>query len=76
MKVDQAGNLCCGGPGGLWIFDWHAKHLGTIIHGDAQTNNVCFGGDEWKTLYLVSWIGLHAIDLLVAGVALPPRRRV
>jgi gluconolactonase len=75
MKVDQAGNLYCGGPGGLWIFDKHAKHLGTVVHGDSQTNNICFGGNDWKTLYFVSWVGLHAIDLLTPGIPLPPRRR-
>lgn len=72
MKVDQAGNLYCGGPGGLWVFDEDATHLGTIVHGDAQTNNLCFGGEDGKTLFFVSWVGLHAIDLLVAGVPLPP----
>ena len=75
MKVDQAGNLYCGGPGGLWIFDRHATHLGTIVHGDSQTNNLCFGGDDWQTLYFMSWVGLHAIDLLTPGIPLPPRRR-
>lgn len=75
MKVDQAGNVYCGGPGGLWIFDRGGKHLGTVVHGDAQTNNLCFGGDDGRTLYVVSWVGLHAIDVLTPGVPLPPRPR-
>ena len=75
MKVDQAGNLYCGGPGGLWIFNKHAKHLGTVVHGDSMTNNLCFGGDDWKTLYIVSWVGLHSIDLLAPGIPLPSVRR-
>jgi len=39
MKVDVAGNVYCTGPGGIWIFDPHGIHLGTIATG-AQTTNV------------------------------------
>jgi len=75
MKVDQAGNVYCGGSGGIWIFDKTGQHLGVIAHGDTQTNNLCFGGPDWKTLYFVSWVGLHSIQLRTPGVPLPPRPR-
>lgn len=68
MKVDEAGNVYCGGPGGLWVFDPAGKHLGTIRHGACQTNNLCFGGDDWRTLFLCSWTTLHSVPLLVPGV--------
>ncbi|MGE0384177.1 MAG: SMP-30/gluconolactonase/LRE family protein [Gammaproteobacteria bacterium] len=74
MKVDRAGNVYCGGAGGLWIFDRHARHLGIVVHGDTQTNNLCFGGPDWKTLYFVSWVGLHSIELRTPGIPLPPKR--
>ena len=51
MKVDVEGNLYCGGSGGLWILNPSGTHLGTIVHGAAQTNNLAFGGPEWKTLF-------------------------
>lgn len=75
MKVDQAGNVYCGGSGGIWIFDKTGKHLGVIAHGDTQTNNLCFGGPDWKTLYFVSWVGLHSVQLRTPGIPLPPRPR-
>ena len=68
MKLDIAGNVYCGGPGGLWIFDPAGKHLGTIRHGACQTNNLCFGGDDWRTLFLCSWITLHSVPVLIPGV--------
>lgn len=68
MKLDIAGNVYCGGPGGLWIFDPAGKHLGTIRHGACQTNNLCFGGDDWRTLFLCSWITLHSVPTLIPGV--------
>ncbi|MET0182546.1 MAG: SMP-30/gluconolactonase/LRE family protein, partial [Caulobacterales bacterium] len=75
MKVDQAGNVYCGGAGGIWIFDKNGKHLGIVDHGDTQTNNLCFGGADMKTLYFVSWIGFHSIQLQTPGIPLPPHPR-
>ena len=54
MKVDTAGNVYCGGAGGLWILDPQGKKLGRIIHGQPATTNMGFGGDDWKTLYFTS----------------------
>ena len=56
MKVDVEGNLYCGGSGGLWILNPSGAHLGTIVHGAAQTTNLAFGGPDWKTLFFVSWV--------------------
>ena len=69
MKVDSAGNVYCGGPHGLWIIDPEGTHLGTLRHGATQTNNLCFGDDDWRTLYWVSWSALYRIRLQVPGVA-------
>src|SRR5438270_3429786 len=49
MKVDTAGNVYCGGSGGLYILDAKGKKLGRIVHGFNNTANVAFGGDDWKT---------------------------
>lgn len=68
MKLDLAGNVYCGGPRGLWVFDPGGKHLGTIVHGATQTNNLCFGGSDWQTLFFCSWMSLHSVSLLIPGV--------
>ena len=67
ISVDIEGNIYMGGAGGLWILDPSGKHLGTIVHGGAQTNNMTFGGSDHKMLYIVSWVALTAVPLKVAG---------
>jgi len=74
MKVDVAGNVYCGGSGGLWILDSSGKHLGTVVHGHTQTNNLCFGGPDWKTLFFVSWTSVHCVPVLTPGLPIPARK--
>ena len=68
MKLDLAGNIYCGGPGGLWVIDPDGKHLGTIAHGATQTNNLIFGGQDLKDLFFCSWLSMHSIRTLIPGI--------
>src|SRR6266581_298087 len=71
MKVDLAGNVYCGGSGGLFILNAQGKKLGRIVHGHPATTNIAFGGDDWKTLYFTSRSSLFSVNLKVAGVPVP-----
>jgi gluconolactonase len=71
MKVDSAGNVFCGGAGGLYIFDSMGKKLGRIVHGYANTANIAFGGDDWKTVYFCTRTSLGSFRVKVAGVPVP-----
>jgi gluconolactonase len=71
MKVDSAGNVYCGGAGGIWIMDPHGKKLGRIVHGHNATTNIAFGGDDWKTLYFTSREHLGAVTVKIPGVPVP-----
>jgi gluconolactonase len=71
MKVDAAGNVYCGGAGGLYILNAQGKKLGRIVHGHPATTNIAFGGDDWKTLYFTSRSSLFSVNLKVAGVPVP-----
>jgi gluconolactonase len=71
MKVDSAGNVYCGGSGGIWILDPKGKKLGRIIHGQPQTTNIDFGGPDWKTLYFTNWNFLDSVNLRIAGMPVP-----
>jgi gluconolactonase len=71
MKVDSAGNVYCGGSGGLWILDSHGRKLGRIVHGQPQTTNIAFGGPDWKTLYFTNWNFLGSVNLRIAGMPVP-----
>ena len=71
MKVDVEGNVYCGGSGGLWIMDSSGKKLGCVVHGAAATTNLCFGGDDWKTLYFTSRNHLGSVPVNIAGIPVP-----
>ncbi|HMH17318.1 MAG TPA: SMP-30/gluconolactonase/LRE family protein [Burkholderiales bacterium] len=75
MKVDVAGNVYCGGAGGIYILDPHGKALGRIVHGHSTTTNMAFGGNDWQTLYFTSSSHLGAVRLKIAGIPVPTRKK-
>ena len=72
MKVDVEGNVYCTGPGRIWIIDTSGKHLGTILTG-AQTTNIGWGGEDWKTLFFTTRHTLGRIELKVPGIPVPAK---
>ena len=74
IKVDAEGNVYSGGSGGLYIIDPKGKKLGRIVHGQAATTNVAFGGDDWKTLYFTTASTLFSVNVKIAGVPVPAKR--
>ena len=75
MKLDVAGNIYCGGAGGIWILDPQGKKLGRIVHGHPATTNLAFGGDDWKTLYFTSRTHLGSVNVKIAGLPTPTPRK-
>jgi gluconolactonase len=75
MKVDTAGNIYCGGSGGIDILDPNGKKLGRIVHGRPETTNIAFGGEDWKTLYFTNWNYLGAVNLKIPGLPVPTPKR-
>jgi len=75
MKVDVAGNVYCGGSGGIWIMDPQGKKLGRIVHGHPATTNIAFGGDDWKTLYFTSRTHLGSVNVKIAGIPVPTSKK-
>jgi gluconolactonase len=75
MKVDQEGNVYCGGAGGLWIMDKNGKKLGRVVHGAPATTNLAFGGSDWKTLYFTSRNHLGAVNVKIPGIPAPVSRK-
>jgi gluconolactonase len=75
LKVDGAGNVYCGGSGGIYILDPKGKRLGRIVHGRSETTNIAFGGDDWKTLYFTNWNYLGAVKLKIAGIPVPVSKK-
>ena len=75
MKVDVQGNVYTGGAGGLYILDKTGKKLGRIVHGQPATTNVAFGGDDWKTLYFTTRSTLFSVNVKIAGVPVPVKKK-
>ena len=71
MKVDTAGNIYCGGSGGIYVLDSKGKKLGRIVHGENATTNIGFGGDDWKTLFFTTRSTVGSVNLKVPGIPVP-----
>src|SRR3954454_14023419 len=74
MKVDTAGNIYCGGAGGIWILDPSGKKLGRIVHGQPATTNIGFGGSDRKTLYFTSRTHLGSVNVKIPGISVPVQK--
>jgi len=70
LKVDRVGNVYCTGPGGIWMFDPHGEHLGTISV-PRKTTNLAWGDRDWKTLYVTCFDGLYKTRLSTPGIPIP-----
>ena len=75
MKVDVAGNVYCGGAGGIYVMDSKGKKLGRIVHGQPATTNVAFGGDDWKTLFFTSRTMIGSFNVKTPGMPVPAVRK-
>ncbi len=75
MKVDTQGNVYCGGSGGIWVMDPSGAPLGIIVHGEASTTNMAFGGDDWKTLYYTTRHTFGSLPVNIAGIPVPAGRQ-
>ncbi|MBM3777316.1 MAG: SMP-30/gluconolactonase/LRE family protein [Acidimicrobiia bacterium] len=65
IKVDRAGNVWFGGPGGLWIVSPAGTHLGTILN--ERNVNMAFGDADGRGLYVTTFTGLVKIRLQQAA---------
>jgi gluconolactonase len=71
MKVDIEGNVYCTGPGGIWIINSSGQHLGTVLIGDRSATNLCFGGDDWSTVFVTTYSEIGRFQVKIPGVPVP-----
>ncbi len=67
MRVDKAGRVYLGLPGGVWVLSPDGTHLGTIAVPD-RVSNLAFGDADGKTLYMMNHTTLYKIRLNVEGL--------
>jgi len=70
MKCDERGTLYSTGPGGIWAIDPDGEHLGTIETPEAASN-LCFGGSDWRTLYITASRSVYRVPMKVRGAPVP-----
>ncbi len=70
MKCDERGNIWVSGPGGIWVISAAGEHLG-VIGVPENTGNLCWGGPDWRTLYIPSSTSLYGIRTEVGPPPLP-----
>jgi len=68
MKVDQAGNIYCCGPGGVHLFDSVGNALG-VIHLPEPAANFVFGDEDLCSLYITASTSLYRIRVKMPGYA-------
>jgi gluconolactonase len=66
MKVDQEGNIYCTGPGGVHVIDRSGRRLGRIRL--TLPTNMCFGEDDWQTLFVTTRSDVFRFRVSVPGV--------
>ena len=66
MKVDQDGNLFVTGPLGVWVWDAHGNHLGTIVMPE-QPANLAWGDADFRTLYITATTSVYRIKTKTHG---------
>lgn len=67
LTTDKAGNIYCGGPGGIWVMDPSGTQLGTIPLDASRISNLSFGGQDGKTLFITTAVGVGYIELNAQG---------
>lgn len=66
IRSDAAGRIFSSAGDGVHIFSPEGKLIGKILVPEAPAN-LCFGGKDFKTLYITARTGLYKIDLSTEG---------
>ena len=73
MKLDSLGNLYVSGrTEGMWIIDPKGELIGFINVGE-RAINMCWGEEDWKTLFIESATSVYRVRMNVAGQQLNPK---
>jgi gluconolactonase len=73
MKCDAEGNVWCCAPGGLWVYAPDGRHIGKVSIPELPAN-LCWGGADWRTLFVCATTSVYAIDVRVGPRSEPYMR--
>jgi gluconolactonase len=69
MKCDERGNVWVTGPGGVWVLTPEAQKLG-VIRSPEVVGNLTWGGEDLRTLFLMTSTTAHSVRTLVGPAPL------
>jgi gluconolactonase len=75
VRCDMQGRVYSSSANGIWIFLPDGRLIGRIVT-TRTVSNLCFGGADWRTLYLTAQPNVLSIPLKVAGAVSLKRLRV
>ena len=64
--IDAAGNVYSCGPGGIHVFAPDSRCLG-VIRVPEYTANFCWGGDDFRSLFVTASTSLYRIRMKTPG---------
>jgi len=66
MCIDVEGNVYTTTGGGIAVYNEDGKKLG-LIPVEEQPANVCFGGDDYQSLFITARTSLYTVPVKIAG---------
>ena len=73
MKVDTEGNIYCGGSGGIHILNPGGERLGIVVHEQPATTNLCFGDNDWKSVFFTTRDSIGTFRVKIPGIPVPAK---
>ena len=73
MKCDEHGNVWVTGPGGVWVLSPAGERLGRI-RAPEVVGNLTWGGEDLRTLFLMTSTTVHSVPTRVAPARLVQHR--
>lgn len=67
ITLDEKGNVYITSNLGVQIFSPAGEPLG-LVSFPQQPANVCFGGPEWKTMYVTARTAVYRVEMPIAGL--------
>ena len=67
MTIDESGNLYLTGKG-VTVFNKQGEQIAHIDVNEPWTANVCFGGKNFKTLFITACKAVYTLDMNVKGM--------
>jgi gluconolactonase len=73
MECDELGNVWVTGPGGVWVLTPDGEHIGTVATPEV-CGSLCWGGEDLRSLFLMTSTTVHVTRTKVGPAPLPPFR--